>query len=83
MFFKEREMVKKVLLLVIVLGLALTGCTVNGFNINVPTKSIDGSGDVKTENREVAKFDRVDMQGIGNLTITSPLTLLMAPCKLG
>jgi hypothetical protein len=62
-------MVKKVLLLVIVLGLALTGCTVNGFNINVPTKSIDGSGDVKTENREVAKFDRVDMQGIGNLTI--------------
>jgi len=62
-------MVKKVLLLVIVLGLALTGCTVNGFNINVPGKIIDGSGDVITENRDVAGFDSVDMQGIGNLTI--------------
>ena len=49
-------MVKKVLLLVIVLGLALTGCTVNGFNINVPGKVIDGSGKVVTENSRRGGF---------------------------
>ena len=62
-------MVKKVLLIVVVLSLALTGCTINGFNFNVPGKTINGSGDVTTENRDVAGFDKVDMQSIGNLTI--------------
>jgi hypothetical protein len=63
-------MIKKVFLLVIMLGLALSACTVNGIHIDVPGNAINGSGKLVTEPRTVSGFSRVDMQGIGNLTIT-------------
>lgn len=62
-------MYKKVLLVIVVLALSLTACSVNGFNIGVNNGSIDGSGKVVTEARDVANFDHVDLQGIGNLEI--------------
>lgn len=63
-------MVKRMLLIVVVLSLLMTGCTVNGIHIDVPANAINGSGKIVTEAREVSGYSSVDMQSIGNLTIT-------------
>jgi predicted small secreted protein len=63
-------MYKKMFVIIVVLALSLTACTVNGIHIDVPANSINGSGKVVTESRDVTGFSSVDMQSIGNLTIT-------------
>jgi hypothetical protein len=58
-----------ILTVVAVLGLSLTACIPNGFYNPVTNKTIRGSGEVVTESRDVSNFERVDLQGIGNLEI--------------
>ncbi len=41
----------------------------NGINISVNTETVKGSGDVKTEVREVNQINRVSLSSIGDLTI--------------
>ena len=62
-------MFKKALFVLIVLALSLSACTVYDLNNIGNTKTINGSGNVITEKRDVQNFDRVDLKGIGNLTI--------------
>ncbi len=63
-------MFKRLFLISAILGLALTACTINGVSIDIPGQRINGSGDMQTETRDVTGFTRVDLQSIGNLTIT-------------
>src|SRR5262249_45160714 len=51
-------------------ALVLTGCDIHVGPVNV----VRGSGNVKTESREVHDFDRVDVSGGGTLTITQGST---------
>lgn len=62
-------MFKKIFAVVLVLAVALSACTINGYPITFTNDHINGSGKVVTENREVSGFDKVDLQSIGNLTI--------------
>jgi hypothetical protein len=56
---------KKIILPVfVVLALLFGACGVN-FNIDIE----QGSGNVVTENREVSNFDRVELNGIGDVTL--------------
>jgi hypothetical protein len=64
------KMFRKSFLIIVIFGLLLTACTINGVSINIPGDRITGSGDLQTETRAVAGFTRVDLQSIGNLTIT-------------
>ncbi len=63
-------MIRKMFITLTIFGLMLTGCTVNGIHIDVPANTINGSGKVVTEPRDVTGYSSVDMQSIGNLTIT-------------
>jgi hypothetical protein len=54
---------------VAVLGLSLTACIPSGFYNPINSKTICGSGEVITESRNASNFERVDLQGIGNLEI--------------
>lgn len=63
-------MFKKALFVLIVFALTLSACTVYDLNQIGNNKTINGSGNVITEKRDVQNFDRVDLKGIGNLTIT-------------
>jgi hypothetical protein len=56
--------------LAILAAVALTGCEVH----MGPVNAIRGSGNVKTESRDVHGFDRVDLSGVGTLTITQGST---------
>lgn len=58
-----------IMTVVAVLGLSLTACIPNGLYNQVTSKTISGSGEVITESRDVRNFERVDLQGIGNLEI--------------
>lgn len=62
-------MFKKLAILSVVLAVALSACTIDGHTFSINTDRIIGSGDVVTEDRDVSGFDKVDLQGIGNLTI--------------
>lgn len=62
-------MFKKIFAVVLVLAVALSACTINGYPITFTNDHINGSGKVVTETREVSGFDKVDLQSIGNLTI--------------
>ena len=65
-------MFKKLVVLITVVavfGLSLTACVPNGFYNPITNKTISGSGEVITESRDVSNFERVDLQGIGNLEI--------------
>ncbi len=62
-------MFKKIAALFIVLAFALSACTINGFPISINGERITGSGTTVTENRTVSGFDKVDLKGLGNLTI--------------
>lgn len=55
----------RVLLALAVLALALTACEVQVG----PVDAVRGSGHVKTESRQVQGFDRVQVEGVGTLTI--------------
>lgn len=62
-------MLKKILFVSIILAFTLSACTVYNVPDFVNGKNINGSGNVISEDREVAGFESVDMQSIGNLTI--------------
>lgn len=62
-------MIKKLALVFVVLALALSACSVNGYSININSDRINGSGTIITEERSVNGFSKVDLQSIGNLTI--------------
>ena len=65
-------MFKKLALIITVaafFSLSLTACIPGGFYNQVTSKNISGSGEVITESRDVSNFERVDLQGIGNLEI--------------
>ncbi len=62
-------MFKKIVLLVVVMALSLSACSINGFPISINTDHINGSGNIVTEERAVSGIDKVDLQSIGNLTI--------------
>ncbi len=62
-------MIKKISAVIIVLALALSACTINGYPISLNSENITGSGTLVTENRTVSGFDKVDLKGLGNLTI--------------
>jgi hypothetical protein len=48
----------------------ISACTYNGISVNVNTTSVQGSGKITEETREVSNFTRVELRSIGNLTIT-------------
>ena len=58
------------LLAAALLGLGLVAC---GFDFG-PVAGVQGSGNVKSESRDVHGFDRVELAGIGTLTITQGST---------
>lgn len=60
---------KKTLFLFVLFALTLSACTVNGYPISVVNERVNGSGKIITETRYVSGFNKVDLQGIGNLTI--------------
>jgi len=52
-------------------GLALSAAAASGCEINVgPAQTVQGSGNVKTESRDVRGFDAVEVAGIGTLVVT-------------
>ncbi|MAT41469.1 MAG: hypothetical protein CL609_03935 [Anaerolineaceae bacterium] len=55
--------------LVLILALTTLACSFNGINISVNTETVKGSGQVKTEVREVNNISRVSLSSIGDLTI--------------
>jgi hypothetical protein len=55
--------------LVLILALTTLACSFNGINISVNTETVKGSGQVKTEVREVNNINRVSLSSIGDLTI--------------
>ena len=59
-----------VLLIGPLLALGLAGCELQ----IGPADVVQGSGNVKTESREVQGFDRVEVAGVGSLTITQGAT---------
>ena len=58
---------KKMLIIIApLIALVLMSC---GFNVNFNGRRIEGSGNAKTETREVSNIERVSMEGEGDLTI--------------
>lgn len=58
---------KKMLLVIApIIALVLMSC---GFNVDFNGRRIRGSGDAKTETREVSNIERVSLEGEGDLTI--------------
>ncbi len=53
-----------ILTLVLVVSLALAACTTG-----VTTRTVKGSGNLKTEDRPVGSFDRVTLAGLGNVVV--------------
>ena len=62
-------MLKRITLLVVLMAVALSACTINGHTISISTEQITGSGNIVSEDRPVSDFDKVDLKSIGNLTI--------------
>ena len=62
-------MFKKLAILIIILSVALSACTINGYPVTIHNNHIEGSGDIVTEDREVSGFNKVDLKSIGDLTI--------------
>jgi hypothetical protein len=52
--------------LLLLLGLALTGCT----TVNLGVGQLRGSGNVTTQTREVGPFTAIDVSGVGEVVIT-------------
>jgi hypothetical protein len=67
---QEKKMNKKLICILVAAIFVLSACSVNGMNFSIGNDHINGSGTITTENRTVSGFTKVDMQGIGNLTIT-------------
>jgi len=65
-------MTRSILALAALTCLALTGCELQAQV--VPINAVRGSGNVKTESRDVHAFDRVALSGVGTLTITQGST---------
>src|SRR5262249_14704404 len=52
-------------------GLALSAAAASACEINIgPAQTVQGSGSVKTESRDVRGFDAVEIAGIGTLVVT-------------
>ena len=51
------------------LALMLAACSYNNFPVNLNTQTIHGSGTVTSEVRSVSGISKVELMGIGNLTI--------------
>lgn len=62
-------MFKRIAILLILLSVALSACTINGYPITIHNDHINGSGAIVTEEREVSGFNKVDLKSIGDLTI--------------
>ena len=62
-------MTKKLLIIIALLALTLSACTINGYGITINTERLEGSGNIISESRSVSGFERVDLKSIGNLTI--------------
>jgi hypothetical protein len=63
-------MIKKTFVILFIAAFVLSACTINGFEISPNNQTVDGSGKVVSESRDVSGFDKVDLKSIGNLTIT-------------
>lgn len=58
-----------ILIVVIVLAVSSLACSFGGFNININSDFIKGSGNISTETRTLNNFDAVALSSIGDLTI--------------
>jgi hypothetical protein len=63
-------MVKKTIIIFVLLALMLSACTITSNGVTINPQQLQGSGTVISEKRDVSGFTRVDLKGIGNLTIT-------------
>ena len=61
---------KKSFILLGILALLLSACTITNDGITINTQTVTGSGVVTTEERTVSGFDAVALQSIGNVQIS-------------
>jgi hypothetical protein len=57
---------KLIVIPIAILGLAVLACQLN---VDVPFQTVQGSGNVTTEERQLGDFTRIDLSGLGDLEI--------------